>query len=197
MKSITWTAGGVARTLRWRPCCPWPREGKGGGHPQAVPVGERLRPDAELQRLGRRAVRAARHVTASTRRSRAWPASTSCSRAASCAYLLLHDPEYRRVRREHLVEVGPPHPPEAQHRPAGRDPRRTASRATTSRSTWSRPRPKRSCSRRSRASCPPDHIHATRFRYDEVDGRDRVDRARAAGYGKVARHRRAAAAART
>ena len=31
------------------------------------------------------------------------------------AYLLLHDPEYRRVRKEHLVEVGQPHTAETEH----------------------------------------------------------------------------------
>ena len=38
------------------------------------------------------------------------------------AYLLLHDPEFRKVRREHLYEAGQAGPPEAEHRCAVRIP---------------------------------------------------------------------------
>ena len=75
-----------------------------------------LRPDPELQRLGRGAQRADRRVRISRRRSKGLARSNLVQQGGELAYLIRHDPEFRGVRREHLVETGParaaaqPHP---------------------------------------------------------------------------------------
>jgi phosphoserine phosphatase len=103
---------------------------------------------------------------------------------AELAYLLLHDPEYRQVRREHLVEVG------------------KRIRLKKNLSLLARllgeldgydvvfyvisAAPQEVIQSALEGIVPADHIYGTRFRYDrasgEIQGIERVT----AGYGKVA-----------
>jgi phosphoserine phosphatase len=103
---------------------------------------------------------------------------------AELAYLLLHDPEYRQVRREHLVEVG------------------KRIRLKTNLGLLARllgelngydfvfyvisAAPQEVIQSALEGIVPADHIYGTRFRYDrasgEIQGIERVT----AGYGKVA-----------
>jgi phosphoserine phosphatase len=104
---------------------------------------------------------------------------------AELAYLLRHDPEYRRVRKDHLVEVG----------------RRILLKWNVEQLTRLLPRaidgyrfdfrivsaaPEEVIHSALAGVVPPEHVMATQFSYDphtgEIDGISRVT----AGYGKVA-----------
>ncbi|HYL20539.1 MAG TPA: haloacid dehalogenase-like hydrolase [Gemmatimonadales bacterium] len=103
---------------------------------------------------------------------------------AELAYLLLHDPEYRRVRREHLVEVG----------------RRV--RLKKNLSLLARllgelvgydfvfyvisAAPQEVIQSALEGIVPADHIYGTRFRYDPRSGEIQAIERVTAGYGKVA-----------
>src|SRR6267143_4497605 len=103
---------------------------------------------------------------------------------AELAYLLLHDPEYRRVRKEHLVEVG--------------------KRVRLKQNLSLLPRllgeldgydvafyvisaaPQEVIQSALEGIVPPDHIYGTRFRYNPASGEiESIERV-TAGYGKVA-----------
>ena len=103
---------------------------------------------------------------------------------AELAYLLLHDPEYRRVRREHLVEVG--------------------KRVRLKQNLSLLPRllgeldgydfafyvisaaPQEVIQSALDGIVPPDHIYGTRFHYDPTSGEIQAIERVTAGYGKVA-----------
>jgi len=103
---------------------------------------------------------------------------------AELAYLLLHDPEYRRVRREHLREVG--------------------KRVRLKRHIALLPRlledldghqaefhvisaaPEEVIQSALEGIIPPDHIHGTRFQYHPETGEIQSILRVPAGYGKVA-----------
>jgi len=100
------------------------------------------------------------------------------------AYLLLHDPEYRRVRREHLVEVGKRIRLKQnigllfellQDIEGHRFNFYVVSAA-----------PEEVIQSALEGIIPPDHIHGTRFRYDGETGEIRSIERVPAGYGKVA-----------
>ena len=100
------------------------------------------------------------------------------------AYLLLHDPEYRRVRREHLVEVGKRIRLKQnigllfellQDIEGHRFSFYVVSAA-----------PEEVIQSALEGIIPADHIHGTRFRYDEETGEIRSIDSVPAGYGKVA-----------
>ena len=101
------------------------------------------------------------------------------------SYLLLHDPEYRRVRREHLVRAGQADPPEAQPRTARRHPRSRDRRLSVlvlrrlGGAGGDRPVG-------ARGIVPPDHIYGTRFQYHQETGEIQSILGVSAGYGKVA-----------
>src|SRR5262249_23929824 len=101
------------------------------------------------------------------------------------AYLILHDPEYRRVRREHLHEVGTlvrlKHNIEhlAQILAAGIDGRSFAFHVISA-------APEEIVLSALAGIVPPENVHATRFRYDEATGEVSSIVRVAAGYGKVA-----------
>jgi HAD superfamily phosphoserine phosphatase-like hydrolase len=103
---------------------------------------------------------------------------------AELAYLLLHDPEYRQVRREHLHEAG----------------KRIRLKQNIE---WLRPllddlpdsrftfyvvsaAPEEVIRSALEGIVPPDHIFGTRFRYDERSGEIQSITRVPAGYGKVA-----------
>ena len=103
---------------------------------------------------------------------------------AELAYLLLHDPEYRRVRKEHLFEVG----------------KRVRLKRNLSMLTRLlnaldgygfafyviSAAPEEVIQSALEGIVPPDHIFGTRFRYDPASGEiESIERV-AAGYGKVA-----------
>src|SRR2546429_2752718 len=103
---------------------------------------------------------------------------------AELAYLLLHDPEYRRVRKEHLIEVG--------------------KRVRLKQNLSLLPRllrevdaydfafyvisaaPQEVIQSALEGIVPPDHIFGTRFRYDPTSGEIQSIERVTAGYGKVA-----------
>ena len=103
---------------------------------------------------------------------------------AELAYLLLHDPEYRRVRKEHLVEVG--------------------KRVRLKQNLSLLPRllgaldgyefafyvisaaPQEVIQSALDGIVAPDHIYGTRFHYDPVSGEIQSIERVTAGYGKVA-----------
>ncbi len=100
------------------------------------------------------------------------------------AYLLLHDPEYRRVRREHLVEVGKRIRLKQnigllfellQDIEGHRFAFYVVSAA-----------PEEVIQSALEGIIPAGHIHGTRFRYDEETGEIRSIESVPAGYGKVA-----------
>jgi phosphoserine phosphatase len=100
------------------------------------------------------------------------------------AYLILHDPEYRRVRREHLYEVGRRVRLKqniallARFLQAGVEGHRFAFHVVSA-------APEEVIQSALEGLVPADHIHGTRFRYapsGEVESIVRVP----AGYGKVA-----------
>lgn len=103
---------------------------------------------------------------------------------AELAYLLLHDPEYRRVRQEHLHEVGKRIRLKQNlgllHRlledlPGFRFTFFVVSAA-----------PEEVIRSALEGIVPADHIYGTRFRYDPVSGEIQSISRVAAGYGKVA-----------
>ncbi|PYP51580.1 MAG: haloacid dehalogenase [Gemmatimonadetes bacterium] len=103
---------------------------------------------------------------------------------AELAYLLLHDPEYRRVRKEHLIEVG--------------------KRIRLKQNLHLLPRllsqldgfdvafyvisaaPQEVIQSALEGIVPPEHIHGTRFRYAPASGEIQAIERVTAGYGKVA-----------
>jgi phosphoserine phosphatase len=101
------------------------------------------------------------------------------------AYLLLHDPEYRRVRREHLVEVGRrirlKHNIDRLARilADGIEGHHFAFHVVSA-------APEEVVQSALSGIVPPDHIHATRFHYSGSTGEIEAIVRVAAGYGKVA-----------
>jgi 2-hydroxy-3-keto-5-methylthiopentenyl-1-phosphate phosphatase len=101
------------------------------------------------------------------------------------AYLLLHDPEYRRVRREHLAEVGRrirlKHNIDrlAEILANGIEGHHFAFYVVSA-------APEEVVQSALSGIVPPERIHATRFRYSETTGEIESIVRVAAGYGKVA-----------
>ena len=101
------------------------------------------------------------------------------------AYLLLHDPEYRRVRREHLAEVGRrirlKHNIDrlAEILDGGIEGHHFEFYVVSA-------APEEVVQSALSGIVPADHIHATRFRYDEATGEIESIVRVGAGYGKVA-----------
>lgn len=103
---------------------------------------------------------------------------------AELAYLLLHDPEYRRVRKEHLLEVG--------RRVRLKQNLPLLTRVLNGLHGYSfafyviSAAPEEVIQAALQGIVPEDHIYGTRFRYDprsgEIESIERVS----AGYGKVA-----------
>src|SRR3989442_5745565 len=103
---------------------------------------------------------------------------------AELAYLLLHDPEYRRVRKEHLVEVG--------------------KRVRLKQNLSLLPRllgaldgydfafyvisaaPQEAIDFSLEGIVPPEHIHGIRIKYDPASGEIRSMKQATAGFGNVA-----------
>ena len=103
---------------------------------------------------------------------------------AELSYLILHDPDFRRVRREHLIETGKrirlKHDGHLFARFA-RQPRRAATKFP---STLFPPPRRKSSSRRSKASCLPKTFFGTRFRFNESTGEVESILRATAGWGK-------------
>jgi phosphoserine phosphatase len=101
------------------------------------------------------------------------------------AYLLLHDPEYRQVRREHLVEVG--RRIRLKHNlprllsilSAGLDDHRFSFYVVSA-------APEEVIQSALHGILPPEQICGSRFDYDPATGEIRAIRRVCAGYGKVA-----------
>ena len=101
------------------------------------------------------------------------------------AYLLLHDPEYRRVRREHLVEVGKRI--RLKHNiarlvsilEAGIDGHQFAFYVVSA-------APEEVVQSALEGIIPPDHVFGTKLRYDAGTGEIASIQRVSAGYGKVA-----------
>lgn len=103
---------------------------------------------------------------------------------AELAYLLLHDPEYRRVRKEHLVEVGKRirlklNLPLLSRLLDDLEGHRFLFYVISA-------APEEVIQSALEGIIPPDHIYGTRFRYDPVSGEIESIARVAAGYGKVA-----------
>src|SRR5262249_38232199 len=103
---------------------------------------------------------------------------------AELAYLLLHDPEYRRVRQEHLRDVGK-RIRIKQHLPLllrllNELPDCHFSFYVISAA------PEEVIRSALEDIVPPDHIYGTRFRYDQATGEIESIARVPAGYGKVA-----------
>jgi len=103
---------------------------------------------------------------------------------AELAYLLLHDPEYRRVRKEHLVEVG--------RRVRLKQNLGMLSRLLGELDGYGfafyviSAAPEEVIQSALEGIVPPDHIYGTRFRYDPASGEIQSIERVPAGYGKVA-----------
>ncbi|HEV8426431.1 MAG TPA: HAD-IB family phosphatase [Pyrinomonadaceae bacterium] len=101
------------------------------------------------------------------------------------AYLLLHDPEYRCVRKEHLIEVGKRIRLKANIRELSRflekgfDGYRFSFYVVSA-------APEEVIQSALEGIIPPDHIFGTQFRYDEATGEIGSIVRVPAGYGKVA-----------
>jgi 2-hydroxy-3-keto-5-methylthiopentenyl-1-phosphate phosphatase len=101
------------------------------------------------------------------------------------AYLLLHDPEYRRVRKEHLIEVGklirlkPNIRLLTQFLERGMDGYRFSFYVISA-------APEEVIQSALEGIVPPSHIFGTRFRYDPFSGEIQSIIRVPAGYGKVA-----------
>jgi HAD superfamily phosphoserine phosphatase-like hydrolase len=101
------------------------------------------------------------------------------------AYLLLHDPEYRRVRKEHLVEVGkrirlkPNIRLLSEFLERGVDGYRFSFYVISA-------APEEVIQSALEGIVPPSHIFGTRFRYDPFSGEIQSIIRVPAGYGKVA-----------
>jgi len=100
------------------------------------------------------------------------------------AYLILHDPEFRRVRKEHLIEAG--------KRVRLKQNIRLLSELLNGLDGYQfafyviSAAPQEVIQSALEGIVPADHIHGTRFRYDEGSGEIRSIDEVAAGYGKVA-----------
>lgn len=100
------------------------------------------------------------------------------------AYLVLHDPEYRRVRREHLIEAG--------KRVRLKPNIRLLSQLLNSLEGYNfsfyviSAAPVEVIQSALEGIIPADHIFGTRFRYDESTGEIQSIEQVPAGYGKVA-----------
>ena len=101
------------------------------------------------------------------------------------AYLLLHDPEYRHVRKEHLVEVGkrirlkPNIELFAEILESGLEDYHFSFYVISA-------APEEVIQSALVGIVPPDHIYGTRFEYDASTGEIQSIRRVSAGYGKVA-----------
>jgi len=101
------------------------------------------------------------------------------------AYLLLHDPEYRQVRREHLVEVGKRIRLKHNLRrlvdilEAGIEDHRFSFHVVSA-------APEEVVQSALEGIVAPDHIYGTRLHYDPATGEIQAIRHVSAGYGKVA-----------
>jgi 2-hydroxy-3-keto-5-methylthiopentenyl-1-phosphate phosphatase len=101
------------------------------------------------------------------------------------AYLIRHDPEFRSVRREHLLEAGRSvrlknHLPElVEFLQRGVDGYRFSFYVVSA-------APREVIESALEGIVPPDHIHGTDFDYDPDSGEIRSVRQVPAGYGKVA-----------
>ncbi len=100
------------------------------------------------------------------------------------AYLLLHDPEYRRVRKEHLIEVGKRIRLKQNIRLLSKvveniDGHRFAFFVLSA-------APQEVIQSALEGIIPADHIFGTQFQYDEGSGEIQSIRRVPAGYGKVA-----------
>jgi 2-hydroxy-3-keto-5-methylthiopentenyl-1-phosphate phosphatase len=104
---------------------------------------------------------------------------------AELAYLLLHDPEFRRVRREHLVETG-------KRIRLKRNIQRLASFVENGIDGYHfhlnvvSAAPEEVITSALDGIIPPEQIHGARFHYDEDTGEIRSIARIPAGYGKVA-----------
>jgi len=101
------------------------------------------------------------------------------------AYLLLHDPEYRGVRREHLVEVGKRIRLKQNIRLLSRIVENVIDGYCFSFYVVSAA-PEEVIQSALEGIIPPDHIYGTRFRYDSSSGEIQSIIRVPAGYGKVA-----------
>src|SRR2546421_1212281 len=103
---------------------------------------------------------------------------------AELAYLLLHDPEYRRVRQEHLVEVG--------KRIRVKQNLHLLTRLLGELDGYEfafyviSAAPQEVIESALEGIVPADHIYGTRFRYDPASGEIQAIERVTAGYGKVA-----------
>ena len=109
---------------------------------------------------------------------------------AELAYLLLHDPEYRRVRREHLIEVGKRIRLKQNIQLLSKlieniDGRHFSFFVVSA-------APQEVIQSALEGIVPEDHIFGTQFRYAALDGRDRIDRAGLGGLRQSGRRGRAA-----
>src|SRR5260370_1011056 len=101
------------------------------------------------------------------------------------AYLLLHDPEYRQVRREHLLEVGKRIRLKHNIRrlvdilEAGIEDHRFSFHVVSA-------APEEVVQSALEGIVAPDHIFGTRLHYDPATGQIQAIRHVSAGYGKVA-----------
>ena len=100
------------------------------------------------------------------------------------AYLLLHDPDFRQVRREHLIEVGKRIRLKANI-PLLIDLLKDISGHSFSFNVVSAA-PQEVIESALEGIVEPDHIHGTRFRYDAATGEIQSIVRLPAGYGKVA-----------
>ncbi len=101
------------------------------------------------------------------------------------AYLLLHDPEYRVVRREHLIEVGKQIRLKENIKQLvrflnnGIDGHHFSFYVVSA-------APEEVIKSALKDIIPPDHVYGTRFQYDSVSGEIQSILRLPAGYGKVA-----------
>src|SRR5437762_13776063 len=104
---------------------------------------------------------------------------------AELSYLILHDPDFRKVRREHLVETGKRI--RLKHNVA------LFARALDNLAEGHKfhfnvisAAPQEIIQSALEGIVPPDHIFGTRFRYDPTSGEIQSIERVTAGYGKVA-----------
>ena len=111
---------------------------------------------------------------------------TWCNRAQNWPICILHDPEFRGVRREHLIEAGR-RVRLKQHIPRARDVSRAGTRRLPVR-LFRRLRraARRSSSRHSTASCRRSHLSARSSATTRDSARSATIERVPAGYGKVA-----------